>query len=42
MKEIHQNYGGKEGEDSEKEESGDRNGTWFERCNCCGGKETDS
>jgi len=27
MKEIHQNYGGKKGEDSEKEDSGDRNVT---------------
>lgn len=42
MKEIHQNYGDKEGEDSGKEESGDRNGTWIETCNCYGGKGTDS
>jgi len=25
-----------------KEESGDRNGTWLETCNCCGGRGTDS
>jgi len=42
MKEIHQNYGGKVSEDSEKEESGNRNGTWLETCNFCGGKGTDS